>query len=147
MGTLVNTEAQYPRFPSAVSQLRALLATKFWPAEIVWLDHTAIAVRDKELLVNPRRALTDAKVARAYDQAITEQFGVLLAGLAHDHTFSYCYLWAPATARQREERMMPNGLKLSVPLRPRQIRRLEGIGFSWWRIFGPAPASLNEVLT
>lgn len=143
----MNTQAPYPDFPSAIGELRALLAAESWPAEIVWLDSRAIAVRDQELLVNPRRALTQTQVARVYDRAVAERLGVLLAGLAHDQRVSYCYLWAPTNARQGEERMMPDGLKLSLSLKPWQVQRRQGIGFLCRRILGPAPALLAELLT
>jgi len=43
--------------------------------------------------------------------------------------------------------MMPDGLKVSLSLKPRQVQRRQGIGFLWRRIVGPAPTLLAELLT
>jgi hypothetical protein len=43
--------------------------------------------------------------------------------------------------------MMPDGLKLSLSLKPWQVQRRQGIGFLCRRILGPAPALLAELLT
>ncbi len=138
--------ADQPSFAEAVEQLRSFLIAQDWPTEIAWLRAAAVTTRDQLVVVNPNRLLELQAASLAYCAGMSRGLGVLLAGLAHDASRSYCYVWTPESEADAEASMISAGLKLSLVTQPRPVLLATGLRFWLLRCLGPPRHILRELL-
>ena len=111
----------YPPFSDAVTRLREFLYDCQAPTVIEWVALPDVACSGGILYLRPRRAdMADAAARSKYEAAIPRRLGVKLASLCQIGSVSYCYVYRPSNRLEAEQLLMPDGLKLSVPVRPRE---------------------------
>ena len=124
-------QSDYPSFSDALDRFRDFLDLHGWPVEIKWLCHKTLAFRPERLVLKDEDFQDAESVRTAYWYAVPQKRGVLLAGLCRDTAFSYCYLWYPSDEDEADDHLMPDGLKLSLPLNPPPVVVANGWRFRW----------------
>jgi hypothetical protein len=106
----------YPEFPEAVCRLQRFLRDCKVPENIDWVRFSNVAWVGGRLYIWPLprdRALAFARAE--YECALNQRPGVMLAALGRAGATVYCYVYQPSSKVEAEYRLMPDGLKLSVP--------------------------------
>jgi hypothetical protein len=107
----------YPSFADALARLRSFLDGQGHPAAIGWLFPRDTLLVGGCWLLRPRpqdRVLEE--VVAAYQAAAARRLGVRFAVLCATGGRLWCYVYGPADRTEAEHRLMPDGLKLSVPV-------------------------------
>jgi len=123
----------YPSFTDAVERLREFLDRHQWPVDIRWLRPGTVSIRNQAVILNAVAFQPAEEVRTAYWHAVPKQRGVLLAGLCHDTKHSFCHLWAPSDEDEADDHLMPDGVKLSVPVDPPDVLIASGWRLRWHR--------------
>jgi hypothetical protein len=107
----------YPPFQDAVSRLVTFLRHCGVPSNIRWVGFPDVAWVRARLYVRQRPAELAFSAAQAkYERAIPRRLGVKLAALCRSGAVSYCYVHRPSNLVEAEYALMPDGLKLWVPV-------------------------------
>lgn len=125
----------YPPFEEAVSRLVNFLASQGYPKTISWVRPEDVAWVRKKLFVRCQadQAERQAEARHAYHVATGRRLGVQFAMLCSLGETTCCYVWSPHDEDEAERSLMPNGLKLKVPLKPLPARHVK-LALEWgWR--------------
>jgi hypothetical protein len=115
----------YPRFTDAVARFRRFLDEHGHRGPLCWLFPTDVLLVAGDWIIRPRRQETVIEeVAEAYHQAITRRLGVRFNVLCLEGDAVWCYVYCPTDRSEAEHCMMPDGLKLSVPISPHEGYRV-----------------------
>ena len=123
--------SEYPSFSDAVERFRELLDRFRWPVEIRWLPAGTLARKRGHLVLDESTFRDPDEVRTQYWHAVPRRRGVLLFGLCHDTSYSYCHLWAPSDEDEADDHQMPDGLKLELPEHPPEV--VVARGWRLWR--------------
>jgi hypothetical protein len=105
----------YPTFTEAIVRFRTFASSQEAPTEVMFLKPEDVVVSGEYVTVRRPSQRERLEHARAtYDSAVRHQFGVEIAGVISCENWLGCYVYAPATDEESIERMMPDGLKLSI---------------------------------
>jgi len=98
--------------------------TNGYSQNVVWVTPGDVLLSDNRLVyVKPPVADGSTKLARQlFDAGITEGRGVLLAALCETSNKAFCYVWVPGSETEAEQRLMPRGVKMSVPFGNSRLR-------------------------
>src|SRR5262249_17485359 len=114
----------YPPFTEALARFRRFLNEQGHLGSIGWLCPSDVLLISRSWIIRPRPPDEVAEeVARAYHLGAIRRLGVLLSVLCSEGETIWCYIYCPADETEAELRMMPDGLKLSVPMPIREGRR------------------------
>jgi hypothetical protein len=115
----------YPLFPEAVARFRSFLDDQGHHGPIGWVfPQDVLLVRASwtipgGIALRPRNQdIVVKEVAAAYDQAFVRRLGVAFDVLCKASEDLWCWIYCPEDPVEAEQCMMPDGLKLSVPVPP-----------------------------
>lgn len=108
----------YPPFPGAVERFTNFLRANDAAGELAWVVPDDVALIPPRLFLRPRGC--DAALKRAqrdYRLACDRRFGVELGVLCRLGAGLCCFVYGPDDEDEAARRMMPDGLKLTLPHR------------------------------
>ena len=120
-----------PPFSEAEARMSAFLRAREWPDRIRWLQASDVTIVDQVFLVHPSPTAS-LMVVKNYEAAVSRGLGVELRAIASGPACTFCTTWAPADAREAEEALQPNDLKVTVPASPRSARVVKNRIHWWW---------------
>ena len=106
---------EYPSFNEAIEQFREFAKSQALPSDLMFLRPDDVVVSGEYATIQrpPEKArLEEARAA--YEDAVRRRWGVEIAGVIACSPLLGCYVYAPASDQESIERLMPDGLKLSV---------------------------------
>lgn len=105
----------YPTFGEAIEQFRAFAASQKVPSELLFLKVDDVVVSGDCATIRrpPERERRD-EARTKYENAVRQRWGVELKGIISCEQFLGCYVYSPASDEESIERLMPDGLKLSI---------------------------------
>ena len=122
----------YPPFPRAVERLSEFLRANDAAGELAWVVPDDTALIPPRLFLRPRgrdAALEQAR--RDYQRACDRRLGVDLRILCRLGGTTCCFVYAPHDEAEAARRLMPDGLKLTLPQRLGEAELARG-RFEWF---------------
>jgi hypothetical protein len=122
----------YPPFTNAVVRFRSFLNDEGYSGAIGWVFPEDVLFVGAQWLIRPRpKELSENCVADVYETAVAIRLGVKLGVLCKVGTDLWCYIFCPDDQTEAEYCLMPDGLKLSIPM-PLEEGRI-AVDESEWR--------------
>lgn len=107
----------YPSFADALARFRSFLDDQGHPGALGWVFPRDTLLVGGRWLLRPRLPdLVLGEVAAAYQAAVARRLGVRFAVLCAAGEQLWCYVYGPRDRVEAEHCLMPDGLKLSVPV-------------------------------
>ncbi len=129
--------SDYPSFADALTRFRAFATSQGAPGELMFLEPEDVVVLSGQFatLRRPSQPERSERARLRYEAAVERRLGVEIAGAISCENRLGCYVYAPATNKESIERLMPDGLKLSL-LKP-LVKGVSGGPLVWalvrWR--------------
>ncbi len=133
-------------YQSAQRQLREFLESRSLSPNVAWVFAEDIACVNNRLLVHfPLPAKNESAVRALVESAKAQELGVELKVMGRTAECTFCCAIAPADTDEAE-RMMINGLKLSLPERlPTTITVSGWAAWAWARIWHREPSPFGHL--
>ena len=105
-------------FEESLVQFRTFLSDQGYSDNILWVTAEDVLLSRKRLIYFKESVFltNDTALRRLFDSAISEAKEILLAALCEFDDKTLCYAWVPADEAEAEYRLMPKGVKMSVPV-------------------------------
>jgi hypothetical protein len=122
----------YPPFEQAVGRFRDFLQSQGVSGDVAWVTPAdAFVIPPRIFVRTPEPDLSFDRARRDYQRACDRRLGVEMGVLCWLDGRVYCFIYAPQDKDESGRRMMPDGLKLTVPMGRRQGRAV-GKGWPWF---------------
>jgi hypothetical protein len=104
-------------FEDAVIHFKDFLLRNNFSGEIIWITPKDVLLSgDGRIYIkSPVHQRNESYVRNLFQAAVAYGRGILLAALCEMDQKTLCYAWVPASASEAEQRLVPGGLKMSVP--------------------------------
>jgi len=102
---------------SAAELFSRFLSEDGLPSRICWLTHSDVLIgcRDRRFLVHPRPEAGLQTAQIAYSLGLQQGLGIALTAMCASDEETFAHVVIPEDERDRQCRLMGNGLKLSHP--------------------------------
>jgi hypothetical protein len=119
----------------AQNQLSEFLERQGWPTRVVWLQRNDLLPERQTFWVGPQdSAQTFAAAERVYEEGRRRGLGISVEAICADKKSTFAAIFLPRDEDEAQRLMIPQGLKLGVPVEHRRATVVNALRWAFLRM-------------